>query len=202
MSTPPPTPDEELTRLCAEAMARGDWITAEQLGDQLDALTQPKPPPPMLAAALWYAEQALPVFPLQPRSKVPLARSHGFEDATTEADVIRTWWGIGPHRNIGIATGHLVDVIDVDGPLGVQSWARIPDLPQVLGTVGTPGDQNTQRARGSHLYVVAAGKGNVAGLWPGIDYRGRGGYVVAPPSIGPDGNRYRWRTPLEVPAHG
>ena len=50
--------------------------------------------------------------------------------------------------------------------------------------------------KGFHYYVQLAGIGNRAGILPGVDYRGRGGYVVGPPSEHPDGHRYRWVNPL------
>lgn len=171
------------------AMARNDWTSVAALTPILDAI-QAKPPTPMLAAALWYADHALRVFPLQPGKKVPYPGTKGFKDATTEVDQLRAWWVRWPHSNIGLATGHGVDVIDIDGLLGVQSWAKTNDLPPIIGTVSTP------REGGSHLYVVASGKGNRAAMFPGIDYRGLGGYVVAPPSVNDDGVRYYWRRPL------
>jgi hypothetical protein len=106
-------------------------------------------------------------------------------------------WSWQPQANIGLATGFVVDVIDVDGPAGLQSLARMTSLPSVVGIVSTP------RAGGMHLYVPATGRGNRAGIAPAIDYRGLGGYVVAPPSVftshtGTDGT-YTWRRPLAIP---
>jgi hypothetical protein len=148
----------------------------------------------LAASALWYAEQGLHVFMLQPRSKIPYPRSKGFKDATTDPDTIRQWWRFAPDANIGIATGHRVDVIDIDGMDGNKSLAAIIDeLPPRLGWVSTP------RPGGRHFYVPASGRGNAAGIFPGIDYRGIGGYVVAPPSRTEQG-RYEWVKPLELPA--
>jgi hypothetical protein len=51
-------------------------------------------------------------------------------------------------------------------------------------------------AKGFHFYVLPTGMGNRAGILPGVDFRSRGGYVLAVPSIHPDGSRYRWLNPL------
>jgi hypothetical protein len=186
------------------AMATNDWAAVAHLQPQLDALDQPKTPPSLVSAALWYAEQGLRVFPLQPRSKIPFKGTRGLTDATTDPAIIRQWWTFRPDSNIAIATGHHVDVIDIDGPEGVKSWARDPKLPKpedphwndVLGVVSTP------RPGGTHLYVAASPKQrNGANLKTGIDIRALGGYVVAPPSINADGITYRWRRPLNLSRH-
>lgn len=177
--------------------ARGDDMAElDRLVIELDRLdSEPKPVVPLLAAALWYAELGLPVFPLRPRSKVPHPGTRGCLDASTDPDVIREAWQRRPESNIGLATGHLVDVIDVDGPAGVKSWATLIGdgaLPPVLGVVSTP------RPGGNHLYVAATGRGNKAGIWPGIDYRGGIGYVVCPPSRNAEGVSYRWHRRLDL----
>lgn len=176
-------------RACQAAIESGDTSEALRLVAPLD---KHRPPAPLLGAALWYAEQGLPVFPLEPGGKRPLPGSRGCKDATTDPARIRAWWAGHPQRNVGLATGYLVDVIDIDGPAGVHSWAQLEDLPPVLGVVSTP------RPGGSHLYVEATGDGNAAAMWPGVDYRGRGGYVVAPPSRNAQGVPYHWRRPLAV----
>lgn len=185
---------DELEALIKEAMSRQEWDAVADLERRIDAIGGARPVPAIGAVALWYAEQGLRVFPLQPGLKVPHQGSRGCKDATSDLNVIRQWWEWYPESNLAIATGHLVDVIDIDGPVGVDSWLQFDDLPDALGTVSTP------RKAGSHLYVAATGDGNSAGIFPGIDYRGVGGYVVAPPSVSVDGRRYRWRKPLDVAA--
>lgn len=164
-------------------------------GAALTALDVPPVLPSLHSAALWYAQHGLHVFRLQPGTKVPFKFSRGCKEATTDAGQIDTWWTESPDANIGIATGHLVDVIDVDGFEGVCSYVKIiEELPQVYGKVSTP------RPGGMHLYVAAVpGRGNRAGVLPHVDYRGLGGYVVAPPSVNEQG-RYEWIHPLEVDA--
>lgn len=64
--------------------------------------------------ALTYASRGWPVFPCRPGSKEP-ATAHGFRDATTDPDQIRSWWARWPDANLAIATGTAgPDVLDVD----------------------------------------------------------------------------------------
>ena len=46
---------------------------------------------------------------------------HGVKDATTNRARILAWWARHPQANIGLATGHRFDVLDVDGPTGTQA---------------------------------------------------------------------------------
>lgn len=60
-----------------------------------------------------------------------------------------------------------------------------------------------QTPRGWHVYVAATGAGNavnLAGL-DGVDWRGRGGYVVAPGSAKADGATWSWYLP-DDPLYG
>lgn len=183
------------------ALAADDQTEAARLAAILDHEDQARDervngPAGTLPAALWYASIGVPVFPLQARSKLPYPMSHGCKDATTDPAGIRAWWDAHPDANIGLATGHTVDVIDVDGLDGIRAlrW-RTSDpvgLPPILGHAITP------RGGGWHLYVPATGRGNKANIYPSVDYRGRGGYVVAPPSVGDNGQRYRWLRPLNL----
>lgn len=154
-------------------------------------------------SALYYARQGLRVLPLRAGSKIPLggsccwgAHERGCTDATDDPLRVETMWDAHPTANLGIATGHRVDVIDQDGPEGALSWAlmgRADAWPAVLGVALTVRPEGG----GVHRYVAATGDGNGAKIAPGTDYRGRGGYVVAPPSI-IDGRRYRWVQPLDL----
>jgi hypothetical protein len=51
---------------------------------------------------------------------------------------------------------------------------------------------------GWHLLYAPTGLGNRIGLLPGVDWRGQGGLIVAPPSRHASGNRYIWVRPLTV----
>jgi len=172
----------------------------------------------LAASALFYAQRLhWPVFPIVARGKRPLT-AHGFKDASCEPDVIAAWWERWPDANIGTPTGLDgcgYDVIDVDGRTGLASLIEIKhaqcpadcsattfcsatgDLPTVHARAFTPGSLD---GPGWHLYVTPTGDGNASGYLPGMDYRGAGGYVVIPPSIGMNGNRYTWLARPELPS--
>ncbi|MGH3500813.1 MAG: bifunctional DNA primase/polymerase, partial [Nocardioidaceae bacterium] len=98
----------QIDRLEAEmrmAMDIDDWERVESLAAQMDLLDIHKPPPPLPNVALWYAEQGLHVFPLEPKGKRPYPGSHGCKEATADLDQVRAWWSARPEANIGIATG-------------------------------------------------------------------------------------------------
>lgn len=176
---PPATDPYTLLRQRYLASLAGGASDADvtALEQQLD--TWDDRPPQMEAAALLYASWGWPVFPCAPGLKRP-ATEHGLNEATTDVDQITDWWWRWPRANIGVATGHAFDVIDID-PGGVDWWRRHGHehgpLPDIHGKVSTP------RVVGWHLYVEPTGMRNKAGLAPGVDYRGAGGYVLAPPSV-------------------
>jgi hypothetical protein len=114
---------------------------------------------------------------------------HGVHDATTNRARVLAWWTRHPQANIGLATGHHFDVLDVDGPTGEQA---IRELAVVHG-LQSSGPLVRTGGGGWHYYLASTGLGNArpAGL-EHVDWRGRGGYVVAPPSRHASGHPYQW----------
>jgi hypothetical protein len=135
--------------------------------------------------ALAYAKRGLWVFPCKPRSKEP-GTWHGLKDATTDENIIAGWWRGNPHFNIGIATGEKsgVFVVDIDGEDGIRSMADLEDRHGVL-----PPTVESTTGRGLHLFFAypegRVVRNSVEALAPGVDVRGQGGSVIAPPSIHP-----------------
>jgi hypothetical protein len=175
------------------AVETSDTQLEAELQAQIDEIDSR--PPRLLDAALVYAGWGWPVFPLKPRTKIP-ATAHGFKDATTNPNQIRAWWTTNPDANIGLPTGHAFDVIDIDVPEGPISLTKILQhddpktgrglLPDTHGLVATA-------SGGTHYYIETQGRGNKAALMAGIDIRGIGGYVVAPPStLGQPGRSWSW----------
>lgn len=120
--------------------------------------------------------------------KQPLLKN-GVYGASQDPSTIDKWMERWPNCNIGLATGDIV-VVDVDGQEGEQTWSALEDSIEAL-----PDTLEVQTGRGRHLYFAANEHiGNSVGrIGPGVDVRGHGGYVIAPPSVHPDtGEQYRF----------
>lgn len=170
-----------------------DYESAELTKKEMDSLESQSSD--LGDAAIMYTMWNWPVFPLAKHSKLPAVSKakggQGFKDAKTDTDRIARWWNRHPTDNIGIATGHMFDAVDIDtGKGGIASFLKI------LGDKKVKFDCHgiaISASGGLHLYIPATGKGNFQNLHPGIDFRGLGGYVACPPStLGQPGQSYRW----------
>jgi hypothetical protein len=122
----------------------------------------------------------------------------GLHAASTDADIIGAWWRRWPGSNVAIRTGTVsgLVVVDIDyrhgGDETLRSLAR--------GKAAMPPTQVVRTGDGFHLYFssppMAVPNDSGVRLGPGIDVRGDGGYVIAPPSRHVSGGHYR------VIAHG
>jgi hypothetical protein len=129
---------------------------------------------------------------------------HGVNNASCNRARILAWWTRHPQANIGLATGHQFDVLDVDGPEGAHAIQELADAHGLESS----GPLVRTGGGGWHYYWAPTGLGNAspAGL-EHVDWRGGGGYVVAPPSRHASGHPYSWAPgrdldspPTEVPA--
>ena len=148
-----------------------------------------------LDAAIEYASRGMAVFPLKVRGKEPMT-AHGVKNATTNFDTIEKWWTRYPNANIGIACGAVSGgllVVDLDekengisGSDSLHNWERENgELPETVRSITGKG--------GAHLlYRIDHPEKNKVNLLEGVDIRSDNGYIVAPPSIHPNGNRYEW----------
>ena len=107
-----------------------------------------------------------------------------------------SWKGVGPGDSAGpddgagraALTGFTFDVIDLDGVQGLLSWNKF--VRPILSALGLPAIALQRTRRGWHLIIPSMGTGNTAGVFPGIDVRGTGGYIVAAPTKHADGRYY------------
>jgi hypothetical protein len=158
----------------------------------------------IFAAALTYAGRGLAVFPVRPGRKCSYksaqysnGRAWGM---TRDAGEIYRDFMRWPRARIGIVTGAVsgivvvdIDTIEghgIDGSIALRELeAKHGSLPQTLQAISPTGS--------IHHYLKHPGvgikiKGSTSELGAGIDIRGDGNMTVAPPSINPDGRRYRW----------
>lgn len=156
----------------------------------------------MITFALDYAKRGFAVFPLK-QDKTPYI-SNGFQRATTDEMQIETWWKRWPSANIGIATGQMssgvcVIDLDIDEEKGKNGLKAMRDWEQRYGSVLKPSCMAITGRGGMHYFFRASEEVKCRiNLLPGVDIRGDGGYIMAPPSLHPNGNRYRWRDNLSI----
>ncbi len=168
-------------------------------------------------AAIEYAEKGWSCFPLSLGDKRPLASWRQYQTSIASEDEIASWSENGAPRtdadtkavvghekyfNLALVTGAISGfvVVDCDNEAAVQ-YAQKNNLVSPIAV---------QTSRGMHYYWRHPQNGrryrNKAGSkpgaswhnFPGLDFRGDGGYVVAPPSVSlhPTGeikHEYAWR---------
>jgi hypothetical protein len=153
-------------------------------------------PPLVLEHALACAARGWRVHPC--RAKRALLSGWPERASTTPAQ-LAAWWREYPDANIGIATGPESGllVLDVDG-----------DPDELLADRPRPRTPTQQTGGGGWQYLyrfppaLAEARTTRAGVLPGVDTRGRGGYIIAPPSLHPSGRCYAWApgaAPDDVP---
>jgi len=148
---------------------------------------------PIAQAAARYRERGWSVLPLKRGDKRPLIQWEPLQHRRADAAMLARWFAHWPDANVGIVTGEISNliVLDVDPKHGGDDSlaaleARFAPLPDTVEAQTGGG--------GRHLYFTHPGGLvlNRAGLRQGIDLRGDGGYIVAPPSLHPSGRLYAW----------
>ena len=145
--------------------------------------------------------RGIPVFPCEAGGKRPLT-TDGFLEATIDGARIRGWWGRWPNANVAIPTGERSGllVLDVDAGEGTDSMALLElsrGQPPKTSCAATGGGgvhlyfrhPSVQELRAAGLYTQQV-RNSQGLLGDGLDVRGEGGYVVAPPSS--TLRAYRW----------
>jgi len=151
------------------------------------------PPSEMRSAALGYAARGWAVIPIEARGKRPLVPWLEFQQRRATTSEIESWFRRWPDANVGLVTGRIsgIVVLDIDprhggmdGLSGLEEeYGQLPGTVEALTGGG-----------GRHIYFAHPGAAlaNRVALRPGVDVRGDGGCVVAPPSLHPSGRRYEW----------
>ena len=137
--------------------------------------------------AQYYRQQGLSIIPVS--GKVPLIRWAKYQEEIASEEEIKSWWSLHSQADIGMVTGRITNrlIVDIDGEEGQRSYESLslPNTAKVL----------TKRGFQLHYNYPAGfeGKSTLAGLLPGVDTRGEGGYCKLPPSTFSDSSgRYSW----------
>jgi hypothetical protein len=140
-----------------------------------------------------YTARGWSIIPIRTRDKRPLVRWEEFQHRRPTVEEVHAWFSGWPEAGIGVVTGTVSSliVLDIDSRHGGDvSLERLEQqhnrLPVTLECRSGGG--------GRHFYYAHPGAlvRNKVGLAPGVDLRGDGGYVVAPPSLHTSGLRYAW----------
>ena len=149
----------------------------------------------ILKSALAYRQRNLSVIPVRPDKK-PFIKWEEYQKRIAEPDEIRGWFKKWPDANVGIVTGKIsgnLGVIDIDDESGRQAVEELLPESYLTPMAETPSE-------GEHIYTVmpeGITLSNNAKVIPGTDFRGEGGFVVAPPSKGEKGS-YCWKPGLSL----
>ena len=129
---------------------------------------------PVFWAAPDLAKVGYPVFPV--KDKAPSVEG-GFYAATTDVSQVAEWITEGrEHHDIAFATGIVSGVVVIDADTA-EATRRME---------GEYGEPTVRTARGGHWYFGHPRNGKVPSgpVADGLDRKGDGGYVIAPPSRG------------------
>lgn len=153
-----------------------------------------------LESALQLASHGFRVFPLTANSKIPMKGFTNFsERATTDERQIEKWFS-GTDFNIGISTEDLL-AVDIDVKNGAQGLETIAKLNNE-GKILTPTTQQITPTGGIHLIYKTpyAVRNSASKIGPGVDIRGKGGFLVGAGSV-IDGKFYKieYRPTPEAP---
>jgi len=161
-----------------------------------------------LPHALEYAKHGWHVFPLHHlvNGKCSCGKSpcgdagkhprikNGLLGATTDPRTIKNWWNKWPEANIGVRTGAVSGIIVLDIDPKHRGDETLYELENQYGELPETVEAKTGGG-GRHIVLKHPGfnvKTGTGILGEGIDIRGDGGYIVAPPSKHASGNIYSW----------
>lgn len=162
---------------------------------------------PILEAALKYHAMGFSIIPIKPdydlekmkALKSPYGDWIEYQTKQPTQDKIREWWGQHPKAMIGIVTGPVSNLCVVDLDKYKPEYSEEVANQYFPDSIITP-TANTPQG-GQHLFFAWPGDERLTvdvGTVPGIDFRGKGGYIVAPPSIDLLNKKYAWLEGLDI----
>ncbi len=150
----------------------------------------------MIEAALKYYEKGMSVFPVNPNTKKPLVEWKKYQTERPTIEQVHAWFD-RTSNGIAIVTGKISDTFVVDFDRYKPGFSEEIALQLIPDSIHAPTVKTMNN--GQHMYFrnPEINASIMAGIAPGIDYRGEGGYVVAPPSKSITGAEYTWVVSLD-----
>ena len=130
--------------------------------------------------AILMCQRGAKVFPISPGQKTPAFEGWQSWAESSTVEKVKDFAKTHPFHNWGVYCGASnLTVLDLDRKNGVDGVKSFQDILDILGpheatfSVKTP-------SGGIHLYFKGNERTTAGALGPGIDTRGKGGYVLAP----------------------
>ena len=141
--------------------------------------------------ALEYVDSGWSVLPVKPEDKRPYMTNWlQYNHTRATRDMVTNWFRNLSGAGIGLVTGKISNIVVLD----VESYCKIP-IEELLKRYPTQLYSRTGSG-GWHLYFQyptgVPKVGNRVGIFEGADLRADGGFIVLPPTVHPNGNRYEW----------
>lgn len=138
-----------------------------------------------------YVNSGWSILPVKPEEKRPYMTNWlQYTKNRATLETVENWFNHLSGAGVGAVTGKISNMVVLD----VESWCKIP-IEELLKKYPT---QMISRSGsgGYHLfYQFPTGISRVSnrvGIFEGADLRADGGFIVLPPTVHPNGNRYEW----------
>lgn len=172
-----------------------DWAETQEATRKggLDPVEEPDDDVPSLKMALEYLEEGWSIVPQLPGAKKPCVKWKEFQDRRPYDEELVDWFERWPKAGLALVLGPIsgILVVDVDGPEAhealLERLGREPQAPKAIS--------GSRKPFRYHLYFRhpdLATKAKSTPWHPKLEFRGKGGIVVIPPSLHKSGNRYAW----------
>ncbi len=146
--------------------------------------------------ARYYVEHGFSVIPLKPKAKEPLIPWKEYQERLPSEEELEKWFK-GKEANIAIVTGRVsgnLVVLDFDSEEAFKSFVEKLRKASETLRIDINNTWIVETGKGYHVYLRLPREDLVPStrvkLVEGVDLKAEGGYVVAPPSIHPNGKQY------------